>query len=240
MNKKEKEQEKEDEWVATKATEEIEKAEHAAYAEAIAATKLDVSHPYVHRSDGTRHTLEEYEQMTKPGQKAKKDDFEQRPKALAAVTPAMLAMQGVWAIERQPSYWDRGLVDKIANRLYVRNSDPSQVIVEAVYESLSANAKREYTRIETVKYVDKSETNPVAWSEMGQRMSPQFRKLRAEVILRAPDCDVWRSQWERLIEDGAEVMESAEAMMGEPDIVMPIDNLADACVKQVRDEVPGE
>ena len=60
------------------------------------------------------------------------------------------------------------------------------------------------------------------------------------MILRAPDSDVWRPQWERLIEDGAEVMESAEAMMSERDIVVSIDNLVDACARQVRDEVPGE
>ncbi len=225
------------EWVAKKATEESEKAEHAAYAAAIAATELDVSHPYVRLSDGTRYTVSEYEQMTKPGQKAKKVDFEQRPKSQAAVTPGMLAMQGVWSIERQPSYWDRDLVDKIANRLYVRNNDPSRVIVEAVYESLSANAKAEYTRIESVQYATKAKQNPVPWSEVGQRMSEQFRKLRAEVILRAPDCDVWRPQFERLIEDGAEVMVAAELAT---EHIRHVGNMADACLTQIHEEVPGE
>jgi len=213
--------------------EEIVKAELAAHDAAITASKLDKTHPWVHSQDGTRHTQEEYEQMIKD-KVAKKEYFKKRPVSLAATTPAMLAFQGLWAIERVPNYWDRGnVVDKIANCLYVDNDKPSTVIVEEVYEKLSASAKLGYTRIEEVKYADKTKQNPVPWLEMKQRMSDGFRKVRAEVILRAPDGDAWRSQWERNIDGGAAVMEAAEAPSRIRDIATGDDHSG-------IDEVPGE
>jgi hypothetical protein len=219
--------------ISAAAEKEVEKAELAAYDAAITASKLDKTHPWVYSPDGTRHTKEEYEQMIKD-KVAKKDHFKKRPVSLAATTPAMLAFQGLWAIERVPNYWDRGnVVDKIANRLYVCNNDPSTVIVEVVYESLSASAKAQYTRIEEVKYADKKKTNPVRWTEMKQQMSPDFRKVRAEMILRAPDCDEWRSQFEHKIDGGAEVMEAAEAPSSIRELATEQDHSG-------FDEVPGE
>jgi len=220
--------------ISTTVEEEIVKAELAAHDAAITASKLDKTHPWVHSQNGTRHTQDEYEQMIKEIKAAKKEHFEKRPVSLAATTPAMLAYQGLWAIERVPNFWNRGnVVDKIANRLYVQNDNPSTVIVEEFYEKLSESAKLGYTRIEEVKYADKTKQNPVPWSEMKQRMSDEFRKVRAEVILRAPDCDAWRSQWERNIDGGAAVMEAAEAPSR-------IRDIATGDGHSGIDEVPGE
>ena len=222
--------------------------EMRAYEEAKLVSELDKSHPFVRKADGKRFTTKEFEEATKPGQKAKKDDFVLRPRAMAAVTPAMLAHQGVWAIERTPNFWSRGkLVDKIAQKLYVRNDDPSTVIVEAAFEDLSDSAKENYTRITTVQYKDKkSKPNPVPWSEMGQRMSPSFRQARAEVILRSPDCEEWRGHFERLIDDGAEVMAAAEDLLPEEaprDIDSEVSQVAEIAQEHSRnhaDTVPGE
>lgn len=225
-----------------------EEAISRAYEEARLIAQLDKSHPYIRKSDGKRFTVEEFEAATKPGTKAKKDDFVLRPRSMAAITPAMLAHQSVWAIERCPNYWNRGkLVDAIAEKLFVRNDDPSIVIVEARYDDLTDSAKENYTRIQQVQYKDdKAKLNPVEWSSMKQRMSPAFRQARAAVILRSPDVVEWRGHWERQIEGGADVMVEVEALLPshpsediDPD-GSQIAEMAQGHHRDDVDEVPGE